>query len=429
MGKIVDTAHDAIARVAQLGDRAHRIFTEFDPSRIIGLAREAETRVAASTSPLPLAGLLISVKDLYDEAGITTTAASRLLSDRPPATTDAEVITRIKRAGAVPFGRTTLSEFAYSGVGLNPHYGTPGNLFDESRIPGGSTSGGALTVALNIVDAALGTDTGGSIRIPAAVNGLIGFKPSHDAVPTDGIHPLAPSFDTAGPLARDLATVVRIFEVIAGQSAPTGFPGPARKLRLVLPENAFTNDLHPSIQTEFDRLCDVLTSAGHALIPLDLGFLMEAAPLNRILVAAEALRIYGEDLEQLEKVGDPRVLKRLRYGETLSEADVAQAYSRRDEVIAHFNRQMSGFDALVAPTLMIPAPTIAEAEADFDPINAMMLRNTGLLNLADACAISLPAAGQGKTPAALMLGLPSGSDWQLLSVAHEVMSLLPPLRR
>ncbi len=425
MGQIVDNAHNAIARVEQLGDRAFRIFTEFDPSRIIRLAQEAEERVAAATAPLPLAGMLISVKDLYDEDGVITTAASRLLAQSPPAQRDAEVIARIKRAGAVPFGRTTLSEFAYSGVGLNPHYGTPGNVFDETRIPGGSTSGGALSVALNIADAALGTDTGGSIRIPAAVNGLVGFKPSRSAVPTEGIHPLAPGFDTAGPLTHDLATAIRIFEVIAGQPAPSGFPEPAGKRRLALPRHAFTNDLDPVVQAEFDSLCQALDAAGHELVPLDLGFLMEAAVLNRILVAAEAHRIYGDHLEQLERIGDPRVLKRLRYGETLSEADVAQAYSHREEVIARFNSQMAGFDAMIAPTLMMPAPTIAETEAAFDRINAMMLRNTSLLNLADACAISLPAAGVGKAPAALMLGLPSGMDWQLLSVAHQLMPLLP----
>lgn len=426
MGSIVDAARNAIAKVNGLGDKAEKIFTEFDPARILGLAREAEARIAAAPHPLPLAGLLVSVKDLYDEAGVTTTAASRLLKDRPPANADAEIIARIKAAGAVPFGRTTLSEFAYSGVGLNPHYGTPGNVFDETRIPGGSTSGGALTVALDIVDAALGTDTGGSIRIPSAVNGLVGFKPSRSAVPMSGIQPLAPSFDTAGPLARDLDTAIRLFEVISNQSASRDFKGMDRPLKLALPRNAFTNDLAPTIAGDFERICKRLKAAGHALMDVDFSFLPDASILNRILVAAEAYQIYGADLSALESLGDPHVLKRIRYAETLSEKDVADAYAKRAEVVAQFNARMRGFDALIAPTLAIETPTIAETEAHFDRINAQMLRNTSFLNLADACAISLPVPKAGQPPAALMLGAPTGGDWPLLAAARRILSTIAP---
>lgn len=424
MGAIVDSARSAIAKVDKLGDKAGKIFTEFDPSRILALAREAEARVAASPRPLPLAGLLISIKDLYDEAGIVTTAASRLLKSRPPACADAEIIARIKRAGAVPFGRTTMSEFAYSGVGLNPHYGTPGNVFDETRIPGGSTSGGGLSVALNLVDAALGTDTGGSIRIPSAVNGLVGFKPSRLAVPMEGVQPLAESFDTAGPLTRDLDTAIRLFAVIVDQSAPTNFAASGQPLKLALPRNAFTNDLAPAIAADFGAFCERLKAAGHQLVEMDFGFLPEASILNRILVAAEAYQVYGADLAALEEVGDPQVLKRIRYAETLSEKDIADAYVRRAQVVAQFNTRMRDFDALIAPTLAIETPTIAETEAHFDRINAQMLRNTSFLNLADACAISLPAPKAGQPPAALMLGAPSGNDWPLLSVAKRISPLL-----
>ena len=273
MGGIVDKTHNAIAKVCCLGDRAQALFTEFDPERILTLAQGAERLCALSGDKLPLAGLLVSIKDLFDEAGITTTAASRLLLNRPPAPQDAEVIARLKQAGAVLFGRTTLSEFAYSGVGLNPHYGTPGNIFDQARIPGGSTSGGALTVALGLVDAALGTDTGGSVRIPAAVNGLVGFKPSRGILPMSGIHPLAPSFDTPGPLTRDLSTAIRLFEVLCGQRAPAGFPGPDQALSLAVPRMPSpTIWILPSPPISRGPAIS-LERAGHRLREVDFGFL------------------------------------------------------------------------------------------------------------------------------------------------------------
>jgi aspartyl-tRNA(Asn)/glutamyl-tRNA(Gln) amidotransferase subunit A len=425
MGHIEDKAELAIDRVLKLGEKATKIFTEFNPERVMQAASEAERRIEQAYHPLPLAGMLVSVKDLYDEAGLVTTAASKLLKNRPAATKDCEIITRIKNAGAVPFGRTSLSEFAYSGVGLNPHYGTPGNVFDESRIPGGSTSGGALTVALGLADFALGTDTGGSVRIPSAINGLVGFKPSRNAVPNSGIHPLAESFDTAGPLTHDLDTAITAFEVMSGQTRPADFPNTSGPLTFALPVNAFTNDLDETVQADFDAICARLRDAGHRLVETDFEFLRADALVNKILVSTEAYRIYQNDLEALETCGDPRVLSRIRFAETLGREDVANAYAKRKDLVARFATAMHGFDALIAPTLQMLAPTIAETRNDFDRLNAAMLRNTGLLNLADACAISLPVTGkdpQRKAPAALMLGAPLGHDWPLLSAARQVMA-------
>ncbi|MCA1298120.1 amidase family protein [Stappia indica] len=424
MSACVDKARAAIARVEALGEAAGRLFTEFDPQRILADAAEADARIAASATALPLAGLLVSVKDLYDEKGARTTAASKLLRERAPAEAGCPVVARIKAAGAVPFGRTTMSEFAYSGVGLNPHYGTPGNVFDADRIPGGSTSGGGVSVALGLCDLALGTDTGGSVRIPSAINGLYGFKPSQGKVPLDGVHPLAASFDTAGPLARDFATMLAAYKVMSEDGEASGAPASGR-LRLAVPENAFTTDLDDWAQAHFNAVTRRLAAAGHELVPVDLGFLQAAIGLNRILVSVEAHRIYGAHLQELETVGDPRVLARIRFSETVGEDEVQAAYQARREVVARFAEALAGFDAMIAPTLQRRAPTIAETEANFDQLNAAMLRNTSLLNLADACALSMPtrdgaAPATGEHVGALMVGSVNGRDAALLAVAARL---------
>jgi aspartyl-tRNA(Asn)/glutamyl-tRNA(Gln) amidotransferase subunit A len=420
MGEILNKAEAAIARVEAMGDAAGKLFTQFDPDRIRAEARAAEARIAAADRPLPLAGLLVSVKDLYDEAGQRTTAASRLLRDRDPATADCPVVQRVKDAGGIPFGRTTMSELAYSGVGLNPHFGTPANVFDADGIPGGSTSGGAVTVGLGLADVALGTDTGGSVRIPAAINGLYGHKPSQDAVPLQGVHPLASSFDSCGPLARDFATMLSAFAVMSATPAEAveAASGP---LRLAVPLGAFTNDLDDWSAGHFEAAKARLAACGHTLVDLDLCFLHEALGLNRLLVSAEAHEVYQNDLDQLAVVGDPRVLARIRISEASSAEEIADARAQRRAVIARLAEALSGFDALIAPTLQMLPPSIREAEADFDRVNAAMLRNTSLLNLADACAMTMPTRTTGsKRPGALMIGGAKGQDTRVLGVGARL---------
>jgi aspartyl-tRNA(Asn)/glutamyl-tRNA(Gln) amidotransferase subunit A len=419
MGDVVEKARAAIDRVACLGDAANQLFVSFSPQRVLADAEAAEARIAAARRPLPLAGLLVCVKDLYDEAGERTTAASKLLRDREPAHADCPVIARIKEAGGVPFGRTVLSEFAYSGVGLNPHYGTPGNVFDPEGIPGGSTSGGAVAVGLGLCDVALGTDTGGSVRIPAAVNGLYGHKPSQEKVPLAGVHPLAPSFDSCGPLARDFATMLAAYQVMSGGDA-AGVEATGGKLRFAVPRGAFTTDLDDWAQGNFDLVLERIAAAGHDLVPVDFSFLQDAIGLNRILVSAEAYEFYSGDLDRLSSIGDPRVLARIRFRETLSDEDVDKAYASRREVASRANELLAGFDALLVPTLQILPPTIAEAEIDFDRVNAAMLRNTSLLNLADACAMSMPTPSGAQRPGALMIGGAKGTDARVLSVGARL---------
>jgi aspartyl-tRNA(Asn)/glutamyl-tRNA(Gln) amidotransferase subunit A len=418
MGRIVERASAAIANVEALGDKKGRIFTEFDPERILAAAREAEQLAEASNTPLALAGLLVSVKDLYDEKGQRTTAGSRLLAECDPAVADSEVVRRMKAAGAVMFGRTAMSEFAYSGVGLNPHYGTPGSRYDDSVVPGGSTSGGALTVALGICDIALGTDTGGSVRIPAAVNGIYGFKPSQASVPLDGVHPLSQTFDSAGPLAADLATTIAAYECMSSSKRPA----PAKsQLRLAIPVGALTNDLDAKVAADWNAAVSALQKTGHELVEVDMEFFGQAQRMIGMIIGTEAHTQYAPHFPALETVGDPHVLRRIRFAENLSKSDVEIAYRARDALASRFTETMAEFDALVAPTLRINPPRIADVEADFDRLNLSILRNTAMINAADGCAITIPVPSRaGRFPAAIMLANANGRDWDVLRAAETL---------
>lgn len=419
MGAIIDKAQAAIDKVNELGDLKGKIFVEFDEERILKAAAMAEERVKANPG-LPLAGMLVSIKDLFDEEGQKTTAASKLLMDCAPADADCDVVGLVKAAGAIPFGRTSMSEFAYSGVGLNPHYGTPGNVFDPEGIPGGSSSGAGVSCGLGLVDFALGTDTGGSIRIPSAINGLYGFKPSRLSVPRDGILPLATGFDTPGPLAPDLQTAITVFEVMSGQTVARD-SGNQKPLRIGVPVNAFVNDLSDRVRADFDMVCDTLRTAGHEVVEIDLGFVAENAFLIRNLVSAEAHAIYSGDFDKLETCGDPYVLSRLKFAESLSKDDLIDAYAKRTDVISQFGAAMAAVDVMIAPTLPMMAPKIAEVEADIETLNPLMLRNTGMLNLLDACAISMPVHVEGEAvPAALMIAAPHGQDQMVLGAARQI---------
>lgn len=417
MSALLARVDTAIARVGAMADAQRRaLFVEFTPDRIRAEAQRQQSRHDAGED-LPLLGTLISVKDLFDEAGQITSAGSRLLADRPPAAADAVAVARLRAAGAVMFGRTSMSEFAYSGVGLNPHHGTPSSALQAGVIPGGSSSGGAVGVALGLTDAAIGTDTGGSLRIPAAANGIWGMKPSQGLIPDAGVHPLAPSYDTPGPMARDHATLHRVLEVMAAAPMPAG---PERLLTLAVPCGGFANDLSPDIAAWFEAEQTRLRGMGHRLQPVDASRIGAAVGLNRIIVAVEAHRHYARDLARLADLGDPRVLSRIRFAETLSEGQIADAYAERARIAAHFTELMAGHDAMLAPTLQMMPPRIDEVEADFDRLNAAMLRNTSLVNLVDGCAVSLPSDWGGKPWALTMLVGTKGADAALLSAAGRL---------
>ncbi len=424
-GAIVRKTEAAIARVQGLGELACRIFTQFDPARILKEAERVDARINSEQQGMPLAGWLVSVKDLFDEAGQRTTAGSRLLATAALAEVDCAVVARLRTAGAVIFGRTSMSEFAYSGVGLNPHFGTPGNALESARIPGGSSSGAALSVAHGLCDAAIGTDTGGSVRIPAAANGLFGLKPSQAAVPMTGVHPLSTTFDSVGSIAKTFDETVAVLSVISGRDFSTHEPQRSSSVRIGVPFGAFVDDLDDVVGESWVQLCDLLASAGAHLEEIDLSFLTEALPIARTIIATEAHKQYGARLPDLDRLGDPRVLRRIRYAETLTEVEISDAYARRAEVVQRFDEALAPVDALMAPTLPILPPMISEVEENFDGLNSAMLRNPSMINIADGCAISVPfRSSHSVFPGAAMFSAPNGRDLALLST---VRSLVPTL--
>ena len=398
-----------------------RIYTQFDAARIMEAALALDTDAARRTAPL--AGLLVSVKDLFDEAGQVTSAGSAILRAAPAASSDAAAVARLRAAGAVPCGRTTMSEFAYSGVGLNPHTGHPGNGRDASRISGGSSSGGALSVALGLADVALGSDTGGSVRIPAAFNGLAGFKPTQSAVPLDGAFPLSQTYDSIGPLAPRIATCAAVHAVLSGTSAPAASERP---LRLAVLQGPLMQGLDAQVSADFDAALAALIAAGHSVGEASLPELEGFGDANRIIVATEAHKIHAHHLDGLQTQGDPRVLRRIMAAESFGPDDMAEMLVRRARAVAAFTALAAEVDAFVVPTVPIVAPTIAEVEADFDRLNALVLRNPSAVNFLDGCAATLPMQGGKRLTTGLMIFAPGGRDWQVLDIARRIEALLQP---
>ena len=410
-------------RVLALGfAEASKIFTRFDADRAFAVARAVDRRTRAGVD-LPLHGLGVSIKDLFDEAGIVTTAGSTLMRDRPPATADAVAVARLLAAGAVPFGRTTMSEFAYSGVGLNPHHGTPGNVRDRSRIPGGSTSGGGVSVGLGLCDAALGSDTGGSIRIPAALNGLAGFKPSQGSVPLAGGFPLSGTYDSFGPIAPTVAVCAAIHAVLCGEARPAARRRSVAGLRVGVVSTVMADGLDDAVGDHYGRALAELSRAGAVLHDIAIPCFAEG-DINATIVSAEAHAIHAPHLDRLAALGDPRVLRRIRSGAAVAPEALAEARRRRDAARAAYEAVAREVDVLVAPTLPVVAPRIAEVERDFDRLNALVLRNPSRVNLVDGCAATVPMGGPEGLATGLTVMGRNGDDWSVLAIAEAIEAVL-----
>jgi aspartyl-tRNA(Asn)/glutamyl-tRNA(Gln) amidotransferase subunit A len=397
-----------------------RIYTQFDATRIMQAAQALDGDQARRAGPL--AGVLVSIKDLFDEAGQVTAAGSAILRAAPAAAADAPVVARLKAAGAVPCGRTTMSEFAYSGVGLNPHTGNPGNARDPARISGGSSSGAAVSVALGLADLALGTDTGGSVRIPAALNGLAGFKPTQSTVPLDGAFPLSPTFDSIGPLAPRIATCAAAHAVLSGTPAPDA---PAdRPLRLAILQGPLMQGLDKQVSTDFDAALVALRAAGHQITEVELPELDGFGDVNRIVVATEAHAIHAHHLDGLQTQGDPRVLRRILAADGFAANDYADKLVHRARAVAAFHALADGIDAFILPTVPTVAPLISAVEDDFDRLNALILRNPSAVNFLDGCAATLPMQRAKRLATGLMIFAPGGQDWPILHIAARIEPLL-----
>ncbi|MCD1626656.1 MAG: amidase family protein [Paracoccaceae bacterium] len=411
---LIDRAMDMPAAVMS------RIYTRFDASRVMQDAKALDADQTRRAGPL--AGQFVSIKDLFDEAGHVTTAGSVILADTPAAHSDAPAVARLKAAGAVPCGRTTMSEFAYSGVGLNPHTGNTGNARDPQRISGGSSSGGAVSVALGLADIALGTDTGGSVRIPAALNGLAGFKPTQSTVPLEGAFPLSQTFDSIGPLAARIATCAAVHAILSAGTAPA--KAVERPLKLAVLQGPLMEGLDKQVAADFDAALVALRAAGHTISETHLPALEGFGDVNRIVVATEAYAIHAHHLEGLKTLGDPRVLRRILSAEGFNATEYTDRLAQRAMAIAAFEGLAAEFDAFILPTVPTVAPLMSEVEADFDRLNALMLRNPSAVNFLDGCAATLPMQRAKRLATGLMIFAPGGQDWQVLDAAQRIELLL-----
>jgi aspartyl-tRNA(Asn)/glutamyl-tRNA(Gln) amidotransferase subunit A len=392
-------------------------------------AQAIDTLHGAAAPLPPLAGLAVSVKDLFDVAGVPTTAASRSLHDADAAVQDSPAVARLRSAGAALIGHTNLSEFAFSGVGINPHHGTPANpattaLDAEPRIPGGSTSGGAVSVASGAAWAALGSDTGGSIRIPAALQGLVGFKSTARLVPTAGAIPLSTTLDTACAITRSVRDAVLLHELLAARRVALD-PRPLSAWRLALPSTLMLEALEPAVAAAFERSVATLRCAGAQIVDLELPLLNELHSLHRGggLSAAESWAWHRTRLAAREAHYDPRVALRIRRGEALGAADYIDLLNERRRVIAATEAALAGFDALLSPTVPIVAPRIQpliDSDEAFFAANALLLRNPSLINLLDGCALSLPCHLEGDWPVGLMVWSAALADDRVLAISLAI---------
>lgn len=379
----------------------------------------------------PLDGLPVSVKDLFDVAGDVTRAGSRIFEGNLPARTDAPVVARLRAAGAVFVGRTNMSEFAFSGVGLNPHFGTPMNPYDRKvgRVPGGSSSGAAVAQADGMCAVALGSDTRGSIRGPAALCGVVGFKPTTRRVPREGAFPLSYTLDSVGPLTNSVACCAVVDAILSAGKEWTLPEFEIKGLRLLLPRSSALDDLDAEVEKAFFEAIRRLSGAGAVVKEVVVPAFDRQGEYfrNGGLAAAEAYHIHRPYLARLAEY-DPRIAKRVLLGKDFLGADYVEIGRLREAFIGEITVLAEPFDAIVMPTVACVAPAIADADRsddDFFRWNARILRNNGLVNFLDGCAASLPCQEPGAAPVGLMVCGTAGADRRILAVSAAIERALP----
>lgn len=425
---LVEACLAAIADPAGEGERA---FVSVDADRALQAADAMDLLRRAGAAPSPFAGIPIAVKDLFDIAGEVTTAGSKALAARAPATRDAVAVARLRQAGFIALGRANMTEFAYSGLGMNPHYGSPRSPFDRAtgRVSGGSTSGGAVAVADGMAHAALGTDTGGSCRIPAAFCGIVGYKPTARRVPQQGCVPLSPSLDSIGPLARSVQCCATLDAILAGDDPAELVPAAVGGLRLAVPTTIALAGLAPEVEEAFERALTTLRAAGAAIDRIAVPEFEAIAAINAKggFTAPESFAWHRELLAETGELYDPRVSSRIRRGAGVPAADYLDALAARAAMIAGVERRLAGYDALLLPTVAILPPAIAPLEQDeeaYTQANLLALRNCTLVNMIDGCALSLPASRPGEAPVGLMIAGLAGQDARILAIAAAAEALL-----
>jgi aspartyl-tRNA(Asn)/glutamyl-tRNA(Gln) amidotransferase subunit A len=422
---------DALTRIAAPSGEGARVFMRTHRDSAQAEAKASDALRAHGIVPSPLAGIPVSVKDLFDVAGDITRAGSKALAAGAPATVDAAAVRRLRQAGAIIVGRTNMVEFAFSGLGLNPHYGTPKNPWDRAagRIPGGSSSGAAVSVSDGMAAMGLGTDTGGSVRIPAALCGLTGFKPTARRIAKAGTFPLSTTLDSIGPIAPSVSCCALVDSILAG-AAPQVPPAlPLKGLRLGVVKDYVLDGLDSGVAEAFDKALARLSRAGASVSELRFEALLRLPQINQKggLVVAEAYAVHRELIMQYKDAYDPRVLSRILRGADMSAAEYIDILTQRSEMIAESARLAAPYDALLMPTVVTVAPRIGPLETDdklYGQTNLAMLRNPSVVNFLDGCALSIPCQEPGTAPVGMMLVGQGGEDRRLLAAGLALESAL-----
>jgi aspartyl-tRNA(Asn)/glutamyl-tRNA(Gln) amidotransferase subunit A len=431
-GKSRALVEQCLARIADQSGEGGCVFLKVHAADALAAADFYDGVRARGVSPSPFAGIPVSIKDLFDIAGDVTTAGSVVLRDATPAPHDAPAVARLRAAGFVPIGRTNMTEFAFSGLGINPHYGTPSNGYDRQarRIPGGSSSGAAVSVTDGMAFGALGTDTGGSCRIPAALCGIVGFKPTAHRVPTAGAFPLSTSLDSIGPLAATVACCATLDGVLAGEPAIDLAPFPLAGLRMAVPQTMVLESVEPAVARAFESALAALRKAGARIADIPLRELEELPRINAKggLAAAESYAIHRALIAKAEKMYDPRVLIRIMRGQEQDAADYIDLLAARADFIRRLAAITAPYDALVMPTVPVTAPRLDDLASDdaYRHANFLVLRNPSIANFLDRCSISIPCHHAGDAPVGLMLIGEYGADRRLLSVAAAIEAVVSP---
>ena len=421
-----------LAAIEAPGGEGARTFVRVYADQARASADAMDTLRRVGREPSPYAGIPVSLKDLFDVRGEVTAAASKVLAGAKPATRNAAVVDRLLAAGFVPVGRTNMTEFAFSGIGINPHHGTPSSPWERSkdggRIPGGSSSGAAVSVADGMALAALGTDTGGSCRIPAAFCGVVGYKPTARRIPLDGALPLSPSLDSIGPLAPSVGCCSIIDAVLAGEAPGPVRPMQLRGLRLAVPGNFVMDGVEPAVAEAFGRALNRLDNLGVRVTHLAFPQFERIAAANATggFAAAEAHAYHRAFLADQAEAYDPRVRARIERGGEMTAGEYIALRAARAAIIAGMDEATQPFDAVVMPTTPVIAPRIDSLgdDADFVRANMLILRNPSLANFLDRCSVSLPAHRSGEAPVGFMLMGETGGDARLFRIAAALEPIL-----
>ncbi|WP_027060291.1 amidase [Mesorhizobium loti] len=429
MQSIRDRLEIILSRLAnRAGDE--KVFTKLYAEAARAAADASDARKKAGVTLGPLDGTIVSIKDLFDVAGEATTAGSLMLRTATPAVRDAAIVSRLRQAGAVIIGKTNMTEFAFTAIGDNMHYGTPGNALDSSRIPGGSSSGAGVSVGEGTSDISIGSDTGGSIRIPASLNGVVGFKPTARRVPLTGAFPLSGTLDSIGPLARTVAQCAAADAVMAGE-VPTELAAISLAgLRIGIPRGVLFGDTEDKVAEAFEHCVGKIEKAGAHIVDLAIDDMIaefRAATKRGSIAAMEGAEVHADWLATGASVPvDPHVSGPLSRAAMLPTPVYIRALRRRRALIAAMDERLASVDMLALPTTPVTAPTIVSLAEDAelrDRIEGLLLRNTQVANQFDLCAISLPMPGMA-LPAGLMLVARNGHDQRLLRIAAAIEALL-----